>query len=112
MSWFKRHLNWTLVLSWIFALLLLSTFGSDFWLGFGSVSVQWSPTVSSETFGEWVEGISWLGAPAVVLAVTIWYLRKKNRSLLHLLWYLLFIYGIGAIILLRVENRSEQQVTG
>ena len=112
MSWFSRHLNWTLVLSWIFALLLMSTFGSKFWLGFDSVSVQVSPAISSETVGEWVEGIRWLGAPAVVLAVTAWCLRKKNRSLLHLFWYLLFIYGIGGIILLCLKNRSEQQVTG
>ena len=112
MNWFKKHLNLTLVLSWIFALLLLSTFGSDFWLGFGSVSVQVSPAINSETFGEWVEGIRWLGTPAVVLAVTAWYLRKKNRSLLHLFWYLLLIYGIGGIILLCLKNRSEQQVTG
>jgi hypothetical protein len=111
-NWFKKHLNLTLVLSWVVALLVWFSFGSDSWLEFGSVSVQVSPTISSETFGEWVEGIRWLGAPLVVLAVSIWYLKKKNRSALHLLWYLLFIYGIGAIILLCLENRSEKQVTG
>ena len=107
--WFKKHLNLTLVLSWVVALLVWFSFGSEFWLGFGSVSIQVSPTISSETFGAWVEGIRWLGAPAIVLAVTAWYLRKKNRSALHLLWYLLFIYGIGLIVLLCLKNRSENR---
>jgi hypothetical protein len=110
-SWFKKHLNVTLVLSWILALLVWFTFGGNIWFNFGSVSVQVSPGISSKAFGEWAEWMSWLGPPAIILLVTGWYLRKKNRSTLNFFWYLLFP-PIGALILLCLENRSEKQVTG
>ena len=108
MSWFKKHLNLTLVLGWILASLFWVTFGGDLGWHSGSVTVvQVGPIISGEAFGGWAGVIGLLGAPAIVLVVTGWYLKKKNRSAFHFFWYLLF--WIGAIILLCLQNRSENE---
>ena len=76
--WFERHLNVTLVLSWIIALLFWLTFGSDWWFNLGDTTIHWSPAIKTEVYGGWVEAISWVGTPAIILLVTIWYLIKND----------------------------------
>jgi len=104
--WFKRHLNWTIVLSWMVAALFWVIFGGSLgWHSDSATVIEVGPIVSSEAFGGWVVLIGLVGTPAIVLLATGWALRRKNRSLLHLLWYLLF--WIGAIVLLCLKNQSE-----
>ena len=106
MSWFNRHLNLTLVLSWIFELLVFLSFGSDYTFNWGSVPMQVTPPISTQAFGGWTDNIRWLGPPAIILVVTGWHLRKKNRSLLpNLLVCLLF--PPMALFLLFFKNKSE-----
>ena len=102
MSWFKKHLNLTLVLSWIVAFVFVIIFGWDFYWG----PIEVDPVISSQAFGGWTGVIGLLGALAIVLLATGWYLRQKNRSALNFFWYLLFP-PIGALILLCLGNRSE-----
>jgi len=101
MSWFARHLNWTVVLSWIAAWFFTYIFGWTWYWG----SVQLSPIIRDGVLGDWGGLIGLAGASLIVIFVTGWALRKKNRSLLHLLWYLLT--WIGAIVLLCLKNQSE-----
>jgi len=66
MSWFKRHLNWTLVIAWLL-LSLLACFVLSM--------------------------IGWFGILAyllMILVVSGWVLKQKGRSLTNLLWFLLF----------------------
>jgi len=101
MSWFERHLNWTVVLSWIAAWMFSYIFGWTW--GWGSAQI--SPVIRDGVLGEWTGLVGLAGASLIVLFATGWALRKKNRSLLHLLWYLLT--WVGAIILLCLKNQSE-----
>jgi len=103
MSWFKKHLNLTLVLSWIVAGAFFGIFGGNF--SWGPVEV--GPIISSEAFGGWTGVIGLVGVLVIILFMTGWYLKKKNRSALNYFWYLLF--WIGAIILLFLQNRSEKR---
>ena len=103
MSWFKKHLNLTLVLSWIVAGAFFGIFGGNF--SWGPVVV--GPIISSEAFGGWTGVIGLVGVLVIILFMTGWYLKKKNRSALNYFWYLLF--WIGAIILLCLRNQSENR---
>lgn len=102
MSWFKRHLNWTIVLSWVAAWLFSFIFGWSW--GWGPLEVE--PVISSDFLGGWTSLIGLAGASLIILFVTGWTLGKKNRSGLNLLWYL-FFPPIGAIILLSLKNKGE-----
>ena len=98
MNWFRKHLNWTLVLTWVI------------FLPAGVLSAHLfrysilSPTTSS--------GFPvMLGAVAVVSVVviwvaTIWVIRQKGRSLLHLFWLLLPL-GFIAILVLKNKVRMD-----
>jgi len=82
-SWFERHLNWTMVLTW------LSTYLISFVVGF--VGVLINPDISEDT----LIGIAVIISLIVTIAVGQWVLRKKNRSLAWLLicwtWFFLLI---------------------
>jgi len=104
--WFERHLNWSIVLSWIVAALFWVIFGGSLgWHSDSATVIEVGPIVSSDAFGGWAVVIGLVGVPTIILLVSGWALRKKNRSLLHLLWYLLT--WIGAIVILFLSNKSE-----
>ena len=92
MNWFRRHLNWTAVLSWVAA----------FPLGYlTSMLIQSiNPYISTGTYyalGYTINGL-WL------LGIAGWVLRKKNRSLWNLLW---LPFPFGWIVFLCLENRTD-----
>ena len=89
MSWFKRHLNWTLLL--------------------GVLLIEIPATLAIlAVWGNFPQVISVL-ITAVLLewALVIWYLRQKRRSYAYLLLSLLKIYyvPVGFIILLCLKNK-------
>jgi len=91
MDWFRRHLNWTVVLAWV----------ASFPLSYivGSLIQSINPYISTGTYyliGYTIQGL-WL------LGIAGWVLRKKNRSLWNLLW--LFV-PFGWIVFLCLENRA------
>lgn len=81
MSWFERHLNWTLVLSWIVAWVFSHISGWTWGWGPGQIS----PIIRDGVFGGWTGVIGLAGVSLIVLFATGWVLTKKNGSLLHLL---------------------------
>ncbi len=101
MTWFERHLNWTTILSWVAAWLFSLVFGWNW--DWGPLEVR--PIVSGDYLGGWTGLIGAVGALLIILIATGWALRRKNRSLLHLFWYLLT--WIGMIVLLCLKNQSE-----
>ena len=106
MRWFKRHLNWTIVVSWMVAALFWVIFGGSLgWHSDSATVIEVGPIVSSDAFGGWAVVIGLVGVPTIILLVSGWALRKKNRSLLHLLWYLLT--WIGAIVILFLSNKGK-----
>lgn len=93
MSWFERHLNWTMVLGFV------GTYLASFVAGF-MIAVA-DPTVSDDVL--FVIGI--IVSLAVLIPVWGWALRRKGRSL----WWLLLglFVPFGFIGLLCLENRSQ-----
>ncbi len=91
MNWFRRHLNWTIVLVWV------ASFPISYVVG---TIIQFiNPYISTGTYyviGYTINGL-WL------LGIGGWVLRKKNRSLWNLLW---LIIPLGWIVFLLLENRS------
>lgn len=94
LNWFERHLNWTLVLTW------LAIFPIGFIVGF--IMFMFYPYISDESIGglSVIVGLTW------ILLTNGWVIKKKRRSL----WWLLvvfipFIWGL--IILLCLKNRSQ-----
>ena len=91
MGWFRRHLTWVAVLS----------FAALYPLGFitGTITLSINPYISTGTYYAivYIIGILWL------FVIDGWVLRRKNRSLGHLLW---LIIPFGWIVFLLLENRS------
>ncbi|MFW6105172.1 MAG: hypothetical protein ACOC7P_01160 [Chloroflexota bacterium] len=98
MSWFSRNLNWTLVLAWVIC---------------APVGVIAS-NVARYTLLSTLE----INAPILISLIitlicvilvwwaTIWVIRQKGRSLLHLFWILLPL-GFIAILILKNHNKEE-----
>ena len=103
--WFARHLNWTLVMSWILIGILDVITGWSGLTGFyiGTFSVAWSPIIQTQGLGNWIVLLIVL---AIILVVSGWVLRKKNRNLLNLLWYLI-PPPIGPIIILCIKKKTK-----
>ena len=82
-SWFERHLNWTMVLTWAGSYLI------SFIVGFLGVLID--PYISDDT----IIAVAAIISLIVTIAVGRWVLRKKNRSLAWLLicwtWFFLLI---------------------
>jgi Tfp pilus assembly protein PilF len=82
-SWFERHLNWTMVLTWAGSYLI------SFIVGFLGVLIN--PYISDDT----IIAVAAIISLIVTIAVGWWVLRKKNRSLAWLLicwtWFFLLI---------------------
>ncbi len=84
-NWFQRHLNWTVVLTFMsaYGLLLITALITGF------------------------NGISWISIPiyyAAVFVVAGWSLKRKNRSLW---WLFIFLVPFGWIVFLCIENRRH-----
>jgi hypothetical protein len=83
-GWFQRHLNWTVVMIWVLLLPL--------------------SVIIADIIGIPVD-IIYLGVPIlIILPLTGWALKQKNRSLW---WLLLFIIPFMWLIYLGLENRSR-----
>ena len=109
--WFQRHLNLTLtVLTVGTYLLTMVTSESILTTGQGRSVVGMliqlvNPTISNEA-------MSWFYLPiwqALLLPIEVWVLKKKNRSLWHLLWV---ITTLGWIVILYLKNKSNRLSIG
>ena len=103
MNWFQRHLNYTVLLSWValYPLFIMFIFVFGFVL---------EPYIKIPDSIAYV--LIWLlliiFGLALPLFVSGWALRRKNRRL----WWLLIIFVpyVGGIVFLCLENRSEWNV--
>lgn len=92
MNWFKRHLNWTVILAVVSTILIfvaLASLYADKAVEIGSVIIVFF-------------------APMVLIYIAVaWMLSQKNRSMWWLLlWFVTF--PIGLIVWLRLENLSKR----
>ena len=90
MSWFKQHLNWSLIIIWFVPALLLIPLLNTV-----------SDTNSFLNIYMTVYGLA-------ILVVSGWVLKQKGRSLFNLFW--LVLSWIGIIIILCLENRAGNRV--
>ena len=95
MSWFERHLNWTMVLAWV------GTYVMCFLVGAIVVSVD--PYVSEDA----IEAVGFVIGLLAPIPAAYWVLRKKNRSM----WWLLLS---PSFFFLLIGNKSgtEAEVEG
>lgn len=89
LNWFYRHLNWTYILGYVVVLVLC--FIAGFILG----SID--PYVADEI----LDVVTYLISFIVMLPMSIWVLKRKNRSL----WWLLLA---GWLSPLWLRNKSNQ----
>ena len=108
MNWFQRHLNWTLVLGHIAA--IFTAFILDIIIEV-IIEVSLSGFLGDvllerlfDTGRFFVALVVFLSAPSA-----IWYLKRKSRSLWHLLWWWFIIPVSVAIMLLLGNRRGETQ---
>jgi uncharacterized membrane protein YhaH (DUF805 family) len=108
-NWFQRHLNWT----WFFAQLVVGGIAYSIVTVFISSLVVSSAALPSEE--SLFASVSVMQVIVTVLqliamfGVGAWVLRRKNRSLV---WLLIFLVPLaGWIIFLCLENRSDLVVT-
>lgn len=92
MSWFERHLNWTMILAFFASFLIV------YLVSLFIISVFTYMSTGIYYFIIYTVNILW------ILFVGAWVLRKKMRSLWNLL--LLFV-PFGLIIFLCLENRTS-----
>jgi len=98
MSWFSRHLNWTLVLTW----LICAPIGVV-----ASNVARYTVLSALEVSGTAIISlIITLVCGILVWWATIWVIRQKRRSLLHLFWLLLPL-GFVAILVLKNHNKEK-----
>ena len=92
MNWFRRHLNWVAVLSWV----------ALYPLGYitGALILSISPYMSTGVY----YSIAYIIVALWLFGIDGWVLRKKNRSLWNLLW---LVIPFGWIVFLGLENRSD-----
>ena len=101
----KHHINLTLIIGVVVTyLLVMVTFAPVESTGYGRsvlglVVQSIFPSISTETLS-WIYLPIWL---VLILPVEGWVLRKKNRSLWHLLWG---ITPVGWIVILFLKNRN------
>ncbi len=106
MSWFRKHLNWTLFFSLLSAPIMhviiiivwlmledYSIIGKH--IGYDNLAIY--PTIPFHLF--------------FLLIVPAWFLVQKGRSLWNLL-YLLLGLAIGYIVILCIENKRRQEASG
>ena len=83
MNWFRRHLNWTLLLAIVASAALVLQF------------IPTLPAVAEVLLWPWL---------IFVVFVSGWTLRQKGQSLFHLFWWLLGWIGVVVIVCLRNKN--------
>lgn len=83
-GWFQRHLNWTAVMIWVLLLPL--------------------SVVIADIIGIPIDIIILAVPILIILPLTGWALKQKNRSLW---WLLLFIIPFLWLVYLGLENRSQ-----
>jgi hypothetical protein len=83
-GWFQRHLNWTVVMIWVLLLPLA--------------------VVIADIIGIPVDIIILVVPLIIILPLTGWALKQKDRSLW---WLLLFIIPFLWLVYLGLENRSQ-----
>ena len=87
MLWFKKHLNWTMGLALLSALLLLPTVYLE------------TPIVYIVLYISWIVFTLFTGG---------WVLKEKKRSLATLLW--IFLIGIFAfVVIIALKNEAITQ---
>lgn len=93
MNWFKKHLNWTLVIG---VVVLELPVGISLWF----------MNPDSPTSMSWLLGLL---LPVVIaeLALEIWYLHQKKRNYAYLLLNFIkpFYIPVGFLILLALDNK-------
>ncbi len=82
-GWFQRHLNWTVVIIWVLLLPLC--------------------VIIADIIGIPIDIIILVVPILIILPLTGWALKQKNRSLW---WLLLFIIPFLWLVYLGLENRS------
>ena len=87
MSWFKRHLNWTLVSIWLGSWLLLSI-----------LTMLLTALVPDPVGFRMVINVVYF---VVIYCTAGWVLQRKNRSL----WWLA-LFGFGPIVTLCLRNKK------
>ena len=96
MAWFRRHLNWTIVLSSvvfrILGIILSAALASD-------------PNATADVVMG-MSGLYFIFTSATGLFICGWVLRQKARSLW---WLFLFVVPLGWFVFLFLENQSTQQ---
>ena len=95
-NWFSRHLNWTVVLTWVGALAV--SFIAGFIVGLAMYGSDSTRTETIAAFTGYIAALAWL------LVTNGWVLRKKGRSEWHLL---LLLVPLGFLFLLAVENKKR-----
>lgn len=97
MNWFQTHLNWTVIL---FSIFVIAAY-------LGLVAAIENTAVPPSTIDNIVTILSFMCIfiilPGSSLWLTIWIIRRKNRSLLWLL--AVFVFGFIPLLLLR--NRTN-----
>ena len=102
MNWFREHLNWTVVFSWLASYCVF--------IGIAGLLVLLIPEdvhlnkVMEPLSLAIVLTVSFLLLP---ISVAIWTLREKNRRL----WWVLLLYvPTGALFFLLLKNKKEIQL--
>ncbi len=99
MNWFNKHLNWTVVLSWLTSYFIFLALLAIFSTGI-------EPYVTDELAANGLVLIYSISFVLLPVFVAGWALKKKSRNL----WWLLILYvPFGALFFLTLENRSEPQ---
>jgi hypothetical protein len=97
-NWFERHLNWAAIISWIgvFPVLFVGGFATGLIAGAAGLEVNFDGPA----------GYLWsaIFAACWLIPTNGWLLKKKGRSLWHLLWLIL---PFGGIVFLSLENSNE-----
>jgi len=118
MSWFERHLNWSLVLAiMIVPMIVVTIFLVIFFVSFyGAVSSLEAAGAGAEAIESFMFTTAFpfviayfilmIGLTIFDLVVTWWYLGQKARSR----WFVLLLFApFGLIILLLLENQAIMQ---
>lgn len=101
MNWFKRHLNWTLTLVWLVCFPLAIVFINAI-----RVSILGSATLESLASAALFHVIATVILCGFIIWVTVWVIRRKGRSPLHMFW--IFLWPFGLIPLLLLKNYKEE----
>lgn len=97
MNWFRRHLNWTLSITW-----LVCVPTATLCVNLLEYSIYENLSVTAPAL---IAGIFALVCVIMLWVVTIWVIKQKGRSLFQLFWCLLPL-GFIAILILKNHNKK------